>query len=275
MTRTYISHAVHQFSALETANFSPIDYSYLKFGSNKVAKRMGHELADSLFAAHAGTLLANRVVVVSSPYNYVLNAATMMTNHFVDQLNSRLVFAGGEHVEYTVVHRKVSYTNDYGFLSKEQRRELIDGDSFYFNREFVDGKLILFIDDVRITGTHEEKLKEVLARDNLPNEAMFLYYASLTGPASPDIEGRLNFSGVQSVADFVQLTKEDGHRMIVRAIKYVLGLPTDQLTWVINALSDKSVSELYHGCLAEGYYKLPQYQQSFAVVVAAHRHRNG
>jgi hypothetical protein len=244
----------------------------LKFGSDSAARKLGHELAVEFFQAHSDKLLANRSVVIASPYNHVHNAATVMTQHFIDRLNELLVFANGEHVEYSVVHRKVTYTADYGFMSKEKRKGLIDNDSFYLNRDFLEGKLLLFVDDVRITGTHEDKLVEILKRDNVPNEAMFLYYANYQGN-SPDIEAALNFSGVRSLEDFVALTKEPHHHVIIRPIKYLLGQPPEVVSRVLGEFDDHIVSKMYHGSLAEGYYRIPHYQQNFALLVAETKRR--
>lgn len=267
MPDKYTRFAVHNFSALETAKFSPKEYSRLKFGCDTAARNLGHELATEFFAAHSDKLLANRCVVISSPYNHVPNAATVMTMHFIDRLNELLVFARGEHVEYSVIHRKVSYTNDYGFLSKEKRRGLIDNDSFYLNRDFIEGKLLIFVDDVRITGTHEDKLVEILGRDGVDNEAMFLYYANYHGN-QPDIEGKLNFSGMTGLDYYLEMSKEQDHHVIIRPIKFILGQKADVLKDALPKLADHIVIKMYHGCLAEGYYKIPGYQRAFGLLAA-------
>jgi hypothetical protein len=269
----YTSFAAHQFSSLETAPFNPKTYSRLKFGSDAAAREMGHQLATEFFFAHGDKLLANECVVISSPYNHLPNAATVMTKHFIDRLNELLVFAQGKHVEYTVVHRKVSYTNDYGFLSKKQRRSLIDNDKFYLNRDFVKDKMLIFVDDVKITGTHEDKLTEVLQRDGVENDVMFLYFAAYTG-SQPDIEAALNFAAVQSMEDFVALTKEPNHHVIIRPIKYMLSRPVDELKATLPLFADDMIFDMYYGCLAEGYYKIPLYQASFAILTAEKERRS-
>ena len=269
----YQQFAAHQFSTLETAPFDPKMYSRLKFGSDNDARLMGHQLATEFFFAHGDMLLSNQCVVISSPYNHLPNAATVMTKHFIDRLNELLVFTQGAHVEYTVVHRKVSYTADYGFLSKEKRRGLIDNDTFHFNREFVKGKLLIFVDDVRITGTHEEKLIEVMQSEGIDNEALFLYFANYTGN-QPDIEAALNFAAVSNMADFVSLTKSPNHHIIIRPIKYMLSRTVDELKQTLPGFSDDIVFEMYYGCLAEGYYKIPSYQQAFAILTAEKERRS-
>lgn len=262
----YQRFAAHQFSTLETAKFSTVEYSRLKFGCDKAAKKFGYELATEFFATHSDSLLANDCVVISSPYNFVPNAATIMTQHFINKLNELLVNASGKSVEYTIIHRKVSYINDYGFLSKEKRRGLIDNDQFYLNRDFIKDKMLIFIDDVRITGTHEDKLIEIMEREHVLNPAFFLYYASYQG-SSPAVEAALNFAGVSSIADYMELTKEEDHHVIIRPIKYILGQTKAVLKELLPTFTDSFLDKVYYGCLAEGYYKIPNYQKSFGLLV--------
>lgn len=267
-------YSVHQFHDLENAGFCPKEYSKLKFGSDASARRLGHELAEGFFAAHSAEILANKIVVIPSPYNHVPNAATVMTGHFVNKLNELSVLARGEHVEYSIIHRKVSYTNDYGFLPKEKRRALIDNDSFYMNSKFLKGKLLVFVDDVRITGTHEDKLVEILKRDRVKNDAFFLYYGEYYGN-QPDIEGQLNFSHIKSLQDYLDLSKEDRHHIIVRPLKYLLKQDPHQLSLVCENIEFGKLEQIYHGCLAEGYYRIPDFQKNFGVIVEVYNQRTG
>lgn len=263
----FATFAPHEFTSFDDITFSPRSYSFLKFGSNQAAKQMGYELADTFFAKHSAELMAMPSVVIPSPYNHVKNAATIMTEHFINRLNGHLVAANGTHLDYSIIHRKVSYTNDYGFLSKEKRRKLIDNDNFFINREFIKGKRLIFIDDVRITGTHEEKLVEVLQKRKIKNSAFFLYFASYSGQ-SPHIEAELNFAGMSGVNEFIQLMQEPDHHVIVRPIKYLLGLQDHELKEVFLNATPKFITDMYHGCLGEGYYKIPAYQKNFEMLTS-------
>jgi hypothetical protein len=269
---TYTRFALHEFVDLDTAPFDPRLYSRLKFGSDVAARQMGHQLAGACFRAHADTLLAHEVVVFASPYHVLPNAATVLTQHVIARLNELLVFAQGKHVEYSLVHRKVGYTADYGFLSAEQRRGLIAADTFSLNRDFIRGKLLLFVDDVRITGTHEHKMIDVLAREQLENDAMFVYFANYGG-AQPDIEGRLNFAAIASLDDFIALTKEPRYHVIIRPIKYILSRELAVLNDVLPRLADDVIFAMVDGSLAEGYYAVPAYQAAFSRLIAEKRRR--
>lgn len=258
--------SVHKFSSLDNLPFQAGDYSKLKFGSDAIAKKFGYELADKVFADQAPLLLANKCVVIPSPYNYVQNAASIMARHMADRLNHHLVNANGVPVEWSVIHRKVSYTNDYGFLGKEQRRALIDNDEFHFNSDFVEGKVLLFVDDVVITGTHEEKLCEIMDKAKMTNPSLFLYYGEAEKDIPPETEAGLNFAGITSLEDYTKLTHEENHHIIVRPLKFLLSQPASALGDAIVQMSPQKIKELYHGCLGEGYHRIPSYQQNFGII---------
>lgn len=258
--------SANTFSSLEDALFSIKNYSRLKFGSTSVARIFGIELADKFFQAHAGSLLAERCVVIPSPFNHVQNAATLLTHEFINRLNHLLVNANGTHVEYDVIHRKVSYISDYGFLDADKRKELIDNDSFYLNAEFYQGKTLIFVDDVRITGTHENKLKEVLENNDIYNDCHFIYYGDYVG-TDPTIESKINFAALPNgIHDFAVIAQEEGHQMIVRPLKFILSQHSAVVHNLMGSLSDSQIRAIYNGCLGEGYYMIPSYQEAFKVI---------
>lgn len=265
---THTRFSAHSFSTYEDAPFDVKDYSRLKFGCDATAKKFGYELAEKFFVMHSDKLLANHCVVIPSPYNFVKNAATVMTLHFVDRINELCVEANGRHVEYCTIARKVSYTADYGFLSKEKRKGLINQDTFYINREQMRGKLLIFIDDVRITGAHEEKLVDVLNTRKLKNDAMFLYFAEYFGD-QPEVEAKLNFSAVQSPLDYVELTKSEDHHLIVRPIKYLLGQEQSSFNMLLEKLAPKFLQKLYFAAVSEGYFAIPLYQNNLTSLKVA------
>ena len=254
----------HSFASMDTLPFRAEDYSKLKFGSDAVARAFGHQLAETFFHQHSAELLTQNCVVIPSPYNFVENAATVMAKHFTDRLNHLLANANGKNVEWSIIHRKVSYTNDYGFLSKAKRRELIDNDLFYLNKDFLADKTLIFIDDVLITGTHEDKLIEILDKNHLTNRTFFAYYAKYEkGEVGADIEAQLNFAGISEVCDFVALTKQPDHHLIVRPIKYMLSQDPKIFAAVIKDLDVSFARKMYYGSVGEGYHCIPKYQDNF------------
>lgn len=261
--RNQTQHFAFTFTSLKDAPFDPKVYSRLKFGSNQAAKKMGRMLAESFFEVHRKRVTKEHFVVIPSPYNYVKNAATVLSEHFVDHLNYLISKEGGYSVEWDIVHRKVSYINDYGFLSKEDRKALIDGDTFSVNKEFWANKNLIFIDDVNITGTHEDKLIEILDEAEIKNDTFFLYFAKYNGTEA-NTEAALNFSDINSVPAFVQMIKDEvDAKCLVRPIKYLMGQSEVTFKVALSQLPLSYVERLFFGCLAEGYDKIKKYEDNF------------
>lgn len=258
---------LHDFDSLNDMTFKAEDYSKLKFGSDSVAKKYGHALAEAFFNLNYYAIVNQRLVVIPSPYNHVKNAATVMSEHFVNKLNELLINSDNPPVEWDTIHRKVSYISDYGFLDAKARKSLIDNDTFYLNQQFWEGKKLIFIDDVFITGTHEVKLREILDNAGVKNDTFYLYFAKyMHGEVGANIEASLNFAYVTDPSKFIKLTKQKGHHLIVRPIKYLLSLPAEEFKIVLSQLPATYVEQLYYGALAEGYSMKPAYVDNMAFV---------
>lgn len=257
--------AAHTFAALADAPFDAAAYSRLKFGSDLAAKALGVELADRFFARHRG-VLARRCVVVPAPSTPVPVAATLLSVHFAQRLNGRLVAEGAVPVQWCQAHREVTYNDNYADLPGEERRRLLAADRVYLNRDFLAGKFVLFVDDCRITGAHEEKLGAVLRDAGLPNPHGFVCYAAYTGD-EPAVEGRLNHAAVRAVEDLIELAREPGHRVTTRAVRLLLQTDPARLPRVLAEAPPRFVEEAYHAAITKHYHL--HYFEAFATLVRA------
>lgn len=266
-----ITHSSVKFTNLGDLSIAPVDYSALKFGSAVQAKRLGQMLARSLFAEHTNRFLTESVVVAPSPYNNIPNAATLVMNEMVPAMNDLIIGAGGLPVDTTTIHRKMSYSADYGFMSEDQRRRLIAGDSFYVNTEYVRDKLIVCIDDVRITGAHEYRLTEVFNERGMTNDVIFAYIAELNGPTDPRIESQINLAAITSWVDVTNMMCDPSNHLVVRPVKYLLALKSDEFDLAVTFMQAENPSrlqEVYNAALAEGYYRNPAYAANVAALKA-------
>ena len=82
-------------------------------------------------------------------------------------------------VQETKVTRSITYKEDYGALDEAQRLTLIGNDTFQIDRDFLNNKVLIFLDDIRITGSHERMITKMLKEYGLENETHLLYFAEL------------------------------------------------------------------------------------------------
>jgi len=257
--------AAHTFTSLVDAGFDVRAYSQVKFGSDRAAKALGVDLADRFFA-HRRETLARRCVVVPAPSTTVPVAATLLSRHFTNRLNARLVAEGAAPVEWTLAHRDVTYNNDYADLPADRRREILAADRIYLNKDFVAGKFLLFLDDCRITGAHEDKLAAFLRHEGLPNGHAFVCYAGYAG-GDPSVESRLNRAAVASAEDLVELAREPGHQVTTRAIRLLLEVPPPRLPALLAGAPAAFVEGAFHAAMAKGYHL--HYPAAFAALAVA------
>src|SRR5476651_133243 len=150
---TYSLHKIHSGTSF---GFDAGDYSRFKFGDERVAETFGTELAEGFISSVLATQpIKQQIVVISSPYAFIPTATFAMKNYFVFRLNRWLAENDLSVVQETKVHRTITYKEDYGELNAAERMSLIGNDSFHIDAAFLQGKTLIFLDDIKITGSHE------------------------------------------------------------------------------------------------------------------------
>lgn len=269
MVETY---QTKMFSSLDEPGFDIGAYSRLKHGSTVSARLLGHEMADDFAHWHIDLLTGgSSVVVIPAPGTNVAVAATLLAEYFVERLNIRLTSNGYRHVEMGHVHRYMSYSmNTYADIGAEERQKLLEGDTLHFPESYLAGKILIFIDDVCITGTHEKKLERELQARGMDNGRIFACYAKYTG-SDPSIEGRLNKVSVKGPLDVVWLAQEPGFRVTVRCLRFLLEAPVEELAQVLRGLPRKLREEFCSAAIEKGYYLYPEYKVSYGMLLESVR----
>lgn len=261
MPVTYSLHKIHHDRSF---GFSPDAYSRFKFGDENVAKIFGEALADGFIKEHLlHNTIPQQLVVVSSPYSFIPTATFAMKNYFVFRLNRWLAEHHLPVVQETKVHRTITYKEDYGELNAEERMRLIGGDSFHIDAAFLTGKTILFLDDIRITGSHERMIMKMAEAFNLNNKMYLLYFAELAEKTiHPNIENYLNYHCVKSIFDLESIIQSGSFFINTRIVKYILNYEFRAFSIFILNQSEDFVNELYNMALGNGYHTIEAYLQN-------------
>ena len=196
----------HTITDENKLSFSPYQYSLFKHGSRSIAIRFAQELARTILEEKGKTFRAVQeglgshiqIAVFGAPYNGVKTASSYLAEFVTDFLNQ---YFKRENVSVEFVECKIrrqhSYTQDYSTMPGSDRETALTSETFEFvppvqeiQERFV---YALFVDDVLITGAHERRIQELIARENLTIEHDFCYYALLTeGCCEPQFEDRIN-----------------------------------------------------------------------------------
>jgi len=255
------SYALHQIHHTEVFGFDPNAYSRFKFGDELVAKDFGQQLAEGFIAGYLkDNFIENQIVVISSPYSFIPTATFAMKNYFVHQLNRWLVAHGGLVVQEAKVHRTITYKEDYGALSAEERMNLIGNDSFHIDKHFLDHKTLIFLDDIRITGSHERMILKMVDQYQMKNDIHLLYFAELANKdIHPNVENLLNYHHVKSIFDLEGIVKSGAFCFNTRIVKYILNSDFNSFSIFIANQTEEFINMLYNLALGNGYHTIDAY----------------
>ncbi|MFY0255229.1 phosphoribosyltransferase family protein [Chitinophaga sp. 30R24] len=260
---TTTTYSLYKITDSRHIGFSPDAYSRFKFGDEAVAEQFGIHLAEGFIAHHLRHHPIVQMVVVSSPYSFIPTATFAMKNHFVFHLNRWLAANGHPVLQETKVHRTISYKEDYGQLDAAQRLQLIGNDRFHIDKAFLEGKKVLFLDDIRITGAHERMILKMTADYQLSNELFLLYFAELKNPdIHPNIENYLNYYAVKSIFDLSPIIQGEHFFINTRIVKYILNYDFETFCIFLQNQTDKFVNLLYNMALGNGYHTIEAYQRN-------------
>jgi hypothetical protein len=261
MNATY---SLHHINNTENFGFSADDYSRFKFGDGKVSKAFGTALADGFITERlAVNPVRQQIVVISSPYSFIPTATFAMKNWFVYRLNHWLAQHNFPVAQEAKVHRTITYKEDYGELDAEQRMKLIGNDQFHIDKDFLAGKTLIFLDDIRITGSHERMIMKMVGEYGLTNDIYMLYFAELVNKnIHPNVENQLNYHHVKSIFHLEDIIKAADFCINTRIVKYLLSYDFDSFCVFIQEQNNTFTEQLYNMALGNSYHTIEAYSQN-------------
>jgi hypothetical protein len=264
----YFTYSLHKINHPYHFGFNPDDYSRFKFGDYAVARAFGEDLADGFIREHLqGNPIREQIVVVSSPYSFIPTATFALKNHFVFRLNRWLADHDFPVVQETKVHRTITYKEDYGELDAEQRLQLIGNDSFHIDKTFLEGKVVLFLDDIKITGSHERMILKMVQEYGLKGGIYMLYFAELKNKTiHPNIENHLNYHFVKSIFDLEPIIRGESFFLNTRVVKYILIYDFEPFCIFLQNQTEAFVDYLYNMALGNGYHTIEAYARNLAFI---------
>jgi hypothetical protein len=261
-------HAVQFIQDVENLNFSKEEYSRFKFGSKIISRKYGYELAESFLKSHAfieAIKVNKQLVVLTSPYNHIPTATNAMCDYFKKIVNRTLIKNGKTPLMESKILRFNSYTEDYGAMNAEERFQMISRDGFYLDANFLKDKFCLFLDDIRITGSHEKLIEKTLETQNISNlDRIYLYYGILENDKVPaQFENELNYGKVKNLLDLNDIIKNESFILNTRATKFILNSNHDEFKNFIHYQRDGFVESLYDASVGNSYHLENKYHKNF------------
>ena len=262
------SYSLHKIIDENQCPFDANEYSWFKFGDKQYAEKFAAELFDGFIEKYSDLLLSkNEIVILPSPYLSIPTASNFLCFYFKKCLNSFLFKNNRKASIESKIYRNQTYVTDYGNLSFDERVKLIANDTYYIDRNFINDKLCIFVDDIKITGSHEHTVNKILDQYNVTGDFVFVYFAELINKEiHPKIENHYNYFAVKSVNDIVDVINRINFQYNTRIIKYILNLDEEQFTFLTNNISVEKRNELFHLAISNNYHQIIDYQNNIEMI---------
>jgi hypothetical protein len=269
MTTRYSLHGIYD-ADISKLPFSASDYSRFKFGCKDVAREFGFSLAEGFLENIEHDLKEmGQIVVISSPYQFIPTATFAMKDYFVQRLNVSLMQRNLPVIQEARIYRDVTYSEDYGEMSAEERMNLIGNDTFYLDAQFLKGKTVLMMDDVYITGSHEKMVKSMLKEQQVKSLATyFLYFAQMYNTAiSPKIENELNYHKVRDLKDVNRIIHNGSFLFNTRVVKFILNADHEEFLQFIHTQDYRFINTLSHLAIGNSYHTIDKYSKNLTYLI--------
>ena len=262
------SYSLHKIIDENQCPFDANEYSWFKFGDKQYAEKFAAELFDGFIEKYSDLLLSTKeIIILPSPYLSIPTASNFLCFYFKKCLNSFLFKNNKKASVESKIYRNQTYVTDYGNLSFDERVKLIANDTYYIDKNFINDKLCIFVDDIKITGSHEHTVNKILDQYNVNGDFVFVYFAELMNKdIHPKIENQYNYFGVKSVNDIVEVVNRTNFQYNTRIIKYILNLDEEQFSFLINNISIEKRNELFHLAISNNYHQIIEYQNNIETI---------
>ncbi len=258
------SYSLYKIVDQNQCPFNANEYSWFKFGDKQYAEKFATELFHGFVEKFGELLLSNKeIVILPSPYLSIPTASNFLCFYFKKCLNNFL-FKNNKKVSIeSKIYRNQTYVTDYGNLSFEDRVKLIANDTYYIDRNFISNKLCIFVDDIKITGSHEHTINKILDQYKVNGEFVFVYFAELTNKnIHPKIENHYNYFAVKNLENIIEVVNREHFQYNTRIIKYILNLDEVAFKHLINRIPIEKCNELFHLAISNNYHQIIEYQKN-------------
>ena len=151
-------------------------------------------------------------------------------------------------------------------MSKEEREKAISSDLFHIDKDFIKERdVLVFIDDIKITGSHEKRICEMLLREGIKNETIFIYIAEYLGN-NPQIEHQLNHKKVNNLRDINDIIRNEEFIFNTRVVKFILKQDIENFVNFISYQSKTFQETLFSLSILNDYHRNEKYRINFEIL---------
>jgi len=252
--------------------FLPSEYSRFKHGDLIIARKYGYQLAEMFIKLYDKCLLHchDEFIVANVAYTHAPTASLYAFKWFCERIDvymKRNHLGPIEKIRFTL-HKSMN-SNDYSSITSKDMRLAVcvsDDTRVSADRDRLEGKKIVIIDDLRITGTFEQLHMDYLYKNVNLYEVVYLYIANVIDYTMADIEHKLNKYEIKSLDDIAKMTASD-FGITSRVCRDVLQHENlEELLFFLNQISTSVLYDLYQASLFNGLYSIEEFSKNFSII---------
>jgi hypothetical protein len=267
-----------QIGAPETIlNFQ--EYSQFKYGHKPTILKFAKKMVDGLFAIMPiSKLIKNNqdIVIITSPFWHTPPSVYPLALEVHKLINEKLLDNKANAIKFVKISRSSAPSCDFSKLTVEERKLNMQRNKLSIDEDSVRDKTVIFIEDARITGAHEEKTIVCLEQAGAKKVILLYLIDVKNGKNDPDIENRLNHAVINSIDELYKLMrKPDEYVLNSRSVRFVLSWADHkELKKFFAKISSVILDELYSASITDGYGLMEKYAQGFELLRAEVKSRN-
>lgn len=216
---------------MDAVDFTDLrEYSGFKYGEGSSARKYGQRLGEMVLARHSEALTSDEVYVASSAFRVAPPASQGLVAPFVDSVRSSAAEqATNVHLRTFTIGKSRLATDGYADMSFEERRATLQSDLILPTGMDFEGRTVVMLDDIRVTGLREEALQGLFTERGAV-QTIFGYVLNVeNGRRFPKIEGALNRTAVKNLDDVIGLACQPGFIPNVRTCKFIAARGTEAI----------------------------------------------
>ncbi|MCS6822096.1 MAG: phosphoribosyltransferase family protein [Microscillaceae bacterium] len=245
--------------------FDAVQYSRFKYGMQKEATSYAHALFEHVFLPIRSWIDTNpQVYLTSSAYKSVPTASDAIANELLSFLQNHFDTS----IHKFKIYRNNLFTHDYGTLSEQERHFYMQKVDLCLPQELnLSRQKVIIIDDIRITGAHENRLRELFLKQTQAQEVMFVYLAMFRHKVSPSIEHQLNHAWLDELEKLYLVFNNPHFLPNARLCKFLLSYSDRyKLRLFLERIPIESLHKLQEAIKSDGYAQMSAYQANCSLI---------
>lgn len=195
-----------QFQEIEEIEFNSV-YSKYKYGCKESINALALLFTNLIYESIPKD---KEVLIIGSSCDNLDNPISILSKQVTIELSK--IFPHKVHL--TKIHRIIRHDQPYCQMIFEDRKNLISKDVLHFDHSMTLNRTVIMLDDVYITGAHEQKVLEVIKPD-------YYFYLLKYNGLDASIEERLNLNDI-NIDKLVNMYIDNQLIWNSRNVKYIL-----------------------------------------------------